>query len=94
MAAYLERRFDVDVKKLEAEMEEHKGRLDLIIGRGNPDPYDRLSLYDRRALIVINRSSAHRANRYRDYHAQLRIKYDYAADHPWLPVSPDPPRPE
>ena len=25
--------------------------------------------------------------------ARLRQKYEYAADHPWLPVEPDPPEP-
>jgi hypothetical protein len=29
-----------------------------------------------------------------DYHVELAMKYFYAADHPWLPVGPDPPHPE
>lgn len=28
------------------------------------------------------------------YHAALRLKYEYAARHPWLPVPPDPPPPK
>jgi hypothetical protein len=29
-----------------------------------------------------------------DYHARMRRKWEYAAMRPWLPVEPDPPRPE
>jgi len=28
------------------------------------------------------------------YHSDLRLKYESASDHPWLPVAPDPPEPE
>ena len=28
------------------------------------------------------------------WHAQMAKKYQYAARYPWLPVEPDPPRPE
>jgi hypothetical protein len=28
-----------------------------------------------------------------DYHKALNLKYEYAASHPWLPVSSDPPEP-
>jgi hypothetical protein len=28
------------------------------------------------------------------YYARMRQKYEYAADHPWLSVLPDPPEPE
>ena len=28
------------------------------------------------------------------YHRALRVKYEQAARHPWLPVEPDPPIPE
>ena len=29
-----------------------------------------------------------------EYHKALKLKYEYAASHPWLPVSSDPPEPE
>jgi hypothetical protein len=29
-----------------------------------------------------------------DYHARMKAKYQAAARRPWLPVEPDPPRPE
>jgi hypothetical protein len=29
-----------------------------------------------------------------DYHHALKLKYEYAASHPWLPVSSDPPEPK
>ena len=29
-----------------------------------------------------------------EYHAELRRKYEYAARYPWLPIEPDPPKPE
>jgi hypothetical protein len=29
-----------------------------------------------------------------DYHHELNLKYEYAARHPWLPVTPDPPEPK
>jgi hypothetical protein len=28
------------------------------------------------------------------YHMQMANKYSYAARHPWLPVTPDPPEPQ
>jgi cytochrome c-type biogenesis protein CcmE len=28
-----------------------------------------------------------------EYHDALNLKYKYAASHPWLPLSPDPPEP-
>ena len=33
-------------------------------------------------------------SRLAEYHASLRRTYEYAADHPWLPVEVDPPKPE
>jgi len=29
-----------------------------------------------------------------NWHGNTTMKYDYAADHPWLPVAPDPPEPQ
>ena len=29
-----------------------------------------------------------------DYHHALKLKYEYAASHPWLPVSSDPAEPK
>ncbi|HWE36906.1 MAG TPA: hypothetical protein VG406_10100 [Isosphaeraceae bacterium] len=48
-------------------------------------PFDPSADYERRAVEHWNRSA--------DYHEALRIKYEQAARRPWLPVSPDPPRP-
>jgi hypothetical protein len=28
------------------------------------------------------------------WHCEMQQKYEYAEDHPWLPVFPDPPKPE
>jgi hypothetical protein len=28
------------------------------------------------------------------WHMAMSVRYGYAADHPWLPVAPDPPEPE
>jgi hypothetical protein len=33
-------------------------------------------------------------NRRLDWHETMRLKYEHAALHPWLPVSPDPSEPE
>ena len=51
--------------------------------------------------LTLQGSVAHRAakadtERYRmraEYHHGLNLKYKYAALHPWLPVSSDPPEP-
>ncbi len=51
--------------------------------------------------LTLEGSLAHRAakadtERYRmlaEYHHALNLKYEYAARHPWLPVSSDPPEP-
>jgi hypothetical protein len=51
--------------------------------------------------LTLEGSVAHRAakadtERYRlraEYHHILNLKYEYAARHPWLPVSSDPPEP-
>jgi hypothetical protein len=51
--------------------------------------------------LTLEGSVAHRAakaetERYRmrtEYHDALKLKYEYAARHPWLPVSSDPPEP-
>jgi hypothetical protein len=51
--------------------------------------------------LTLEGSLAHRhaqadIERYRmraEYHHELNLKYDYAARHPWLPVSSDPPEP-
>ena len=51
--------------------------------------------------LTLEGSVAHRAakadtERYRtraEYHDALNLKYEYAAHHPWLPVSSDPPEP-
>jgi hypothetical protein len=29
-----------------------------------------------------------------DYHASMRVKYEWAALHPWYPLAPDPPPPK
>jgi hypothetical protein len=48
-------------------------------------PPEESAEYERRVIEHWNRSA--------DYHEALRIKYEQAARRPWLPVSPDPPRP-
>jgi hypothetical protein len=53
---------------------------------------------ERRARIkadrVISLRLVERYSGLAAYHAALARKYEYAADHPWLPVELDPPPPE
>jgi hypothetical protein len=47
-------------------------------------------------LLVAQRAAKADTERYRmraEYHNALDRKYEYAARHPWLPVSSDPPEP-
>ena len=45
---------------------------------------------------VMQRAAKSWTERHRvltEYHKALNLKYEYAASHPWLPVSSDPPEP-
>jgi hypothetical protein len=58
----------------------------LAPGPGEHDPFPSLSIESSRNFILgFKRQAA--------YFRQLAKKYEYAASHPWEPVTPDPPRP-
>lgn len=60
--------------------------------RGSWDQPDRAALYSWYA--EESRAQLACEVRLEGHYAQLRAKYLDAADHPWLPVAPDPPPPE
>jgi hypothetical protein len=41
-----------------------------------------------------DRATQRRRNTRIAWHEVMSVKYEYAARHPWLPVSPDPPEPQ
>ena len=54
--------------------------------------FQQLSDYHRSRIILISPPDP---RVYRTlYHMELANKYYYAARHPWLPVTPDPPEPQ
>jgi hypothetical protein len=45
-------------------------------------------------IILFAGSSDDPIMRRLEWHESMRLKYDWAARYPWLPVGPDPPEPE
>jgi hypothetical protein len=52
---------------------------------------DRLAF---KKLVATMARNVEQHQRLLEHHTRLKEKYSYAASHPWLPVSPDPPEPK
>jgi hypothetical protein len=90
----MESTYEDKSRKASALMEAYAKMMDKLKRQLPPD-LPLVSFRDtvERSVLEIRERKAADAQR-GAYHAALARKYRYAASHPWLPVEPDPPRPE
>jgi hypothetical protein len=88
-------------EKAERKREEVLKRIRFLKGRITQQELGARKLWDRPEQAALSlwhaeesRTQMVHAVRVEEHYAQLRAKYLDAADHPWLPVAPDPPEPE
>ena len=91
--AALESMFQRRAERIDASIKLTTKELDVFAK--TPSPLNGRSVLEPvRKLLVEEYDKQAAAARLTAYHTLLKQKYEYAAQHPWLPVEPDPPIPD